>query len=165
MTRTHTHSCRVQSHINEQAARILNNILDAFQEGDSFAPVNQAVVVCERNVHHRSRHNLPVDNCRPLVDGVHAEDGRLWGVDDGRGQQGAVHASVGDGEGAACHVIDGDGAIACLLAQGIDILQCRPARSLELQSSWKTSSQVSSPSTTCMMKVAPARLCNENVSS
>lgn len=58
-----------------------------------------------------------------LVDGVHAEDGRLGRVDDGGGQQAAIDSAVGDGESAASHLINADGPIPGLLAQAIDGLQ------------------------------------------
>ena len=43
---------------------------------------------------------------------MHAEDARLRRVQDRRRQQRAVHAAVGDGEGAALHVLDGELAVA-----------------------------------------------------
>ena len=36
---------------------------------------------------------------------MHAQDGRLRGVDDGRPEHGAEHAPVADGEGASVHVL------------------------------------------------------------
>ena len=50
---------------------------------------------------------LPVDGHGPLEDAMHAQDGGLGGVDDGRPEHGAEHAPVADGEGAPVHVLHG----------------------------------------------------------
>lgn len=39
---------------------------------------------------------------------MHAQDGRLWGVNDGRAKQGAKHATVADGESASVHILDSE---------------------------------------------------------
>ncbi len=39
---------------------------------------------------------------------MHAQDGRLWGVDDGCAKQGAKDAAVADGEGASVHVFNSE---------------------------------------------------------
>ena len=51
---------------------------------------------------------------------MHAQDGRLRRVDDGRGQQAAVYAAIRDGEGAPGHLINANGSVPRLLAQTID---------------------------------------------
>ena len=71
---------------------------------------------------HRS-HPPPTPHILYLVDRVHAEDGRLRGVDDGRAHHGAVHAAVADREGAPGHVVYADGPVARLLAQGAEALR------------------------------------------
>ena len=38
---------------------------------------------------------------------MHAQDGRLRHVDDGSAEHGTENAAVGDGEGAAVHVFNG----------------------------------------------------------
>jgi len=48
---------------------------------------------------------LAVDGDRPLEHAVHAQDGGLRRVDDGRAEQRAEHAAVTDGERAAVHVL------------------------------------------------------------
>lgn len=50
--------------------------------------------------------HLAVNGHGPVEDAVHAQDGRLRGVDDGRAKQGAEHAAVADGERASIHVFD-----------------------------------------------------------
>mmetsp|Transcript_34789 Transcript_34789/g.88123 ORF Transcript_34789/g.88123 Transcript_34789/m.88123 type:complete len:404 (+) Transcript_34789:377-1588(+) len=102
--------------VDEQAAGVLDDLLDALEERHRLAAVNQAVVVRERQVHHGARLNLAAHHHGALHDGVHAQDGALRRVDDGRGQHGAVHAAVADGKRAARHVVDADGAVARLLA-------------------------------------------------
>ena len=53
---------------------------------------------------------------------MHAENGRLWGVDDGGSKEGPEDAPVGDGEGAAVHVLHGQLVLLGLVAQGHDTL-------------------------------------------
>ena len=64
------------------------------QECDSFATINKAVVVCEGDVHHGSDHHLAVPDHWPLEDTVHAKDGGLRRVDDGRAEQRPICASI-----------------------------------------------------------------------
>ena len=49
--------------------------------------------------------NLARDRNGPVEDAVHAQDGRLGRVDDGRAKHGAKHPTVADGEGASVHVL------------------------------------------------------------
>lgn len=51
--------------------------------------------------------HLAADGNGTVEDAVHAQDGRLWRVDDGRAEHGAEHAAVADSEGASVHVLNG----------------------------------------------------------
>ena len=51
--------------------------------------------------------HLSISDDRPLEDAVHAQDGRLRHVDDGSAEHGPENTAVGDGEGAAVHVFNG----------------------------------------------------------
>lgn len=51
------------------------------------------------------RTNLATDCHRLVKDAVHAQNGRLRWVDDGRPEQGAKHAAVADGESSSVHVL------------------------------------------------------------
>src|SRR5690606_3287813 len=53
-----------------------------------------------------------------LDDVVHAEDGRLWRVDDRRRHHRTEGAAIGDGEGATGHLFDGQLAVTRLLTEG-----------------------------------------------
>ena len=53
-----------------------------------------------------------------LLDGVHAEDCRLWKVDDGCTKQRSENATVRDGEGAPIHVLYCQGPCASLHNNG-----------------------------------------------
>ncbi len=48
---------------------------------------------------------LSVDGDWSVVGGVHAEDGGLWGVDDGGAVEGPKHAPIADGERPPIHVL------------------------------------------------------------
>lgn len=50
--------------------------------------------------------HLAIDGHRSFEDAMHAQDGRLWGVDDGCAKQGAKHTSVADGESASIHILN-----------------------------------------------------------
>mmetsp|Transcript_22640 Transcript_22640/g.38841 ORF Transcript_22640/g.38841 Transcript_22640/m.38841 type:complete len:209 (+) Transcript_22640:151-777(+) len=80
------------------------------------------MVIGQGQIHHGPDHNGVVDDHRTLVDGVHAQDGRLGGVDNRGGEEGAEHPPVGDGEGAAGHVVDGELVVLRLLPQIKDAL-------------------------------------------
>ena len=101
---------------------ILDAFLDAHQEGHGLAAVDDAVIVGERQIHHRPDLDLVADRHRPLLDLVHAEDAGLRRVQDRRRHQRAVDAAVGDGEGAAGQLLDGELAVARPLAELGDLL-------------------------------------------
>ena len=65
-----------------QADGIFQRFLDADEEGDGFLAVDEAVVVAEREIHHRADDDLAVDGDRALLDRVHAEDAALRRVED-----------------------------------------------------------------------------------
>ncbi len=52
--------------------------------------------------------NFAVNRNRSVKDAVHAENTRLWRVDDWSSKEGAKHAAVGDSEGAALHILNGE---------------------------------------------------------
>src|ERR1700680_1766920 len=47
------------SHLAQEALRVLQGFLDADEEGDGVLAVDDAVIVGERQVHDRPRHDLP----------------------------------------------------------------------------------------------------------
>ena len=82
--------------LQQQRLRVLDQFLDAHQELHRLAAIDDAVVVGEREVHHRADHDLAVERDRALLDLVHAEDADLRRVEDRRGEQRAEDAAVGD---------------------------------------------------------------------
>ena len=108
--------------IQHQPGRILDDLLDAHQEGDRLAAVDDAVIVGEREIHHRPRLDLAAHHHRPFLDLVHAEDAGLRRVEDRRRHQRAVDAAIGDGEGAALHLLDLERALTRAAAQIGDLL-------------------------------------------
>src|SRR5690606_21032247 len=86
-----------------------------------FLPVDHAVVIGKRQIHHGTDLNLAIDGYRPLLDLVHAQNRRLWRVQGRRGQQRTEHNTVGNGEGATRHLVDGELAILGLPAVVADL--------------------------------------------
>ena len=85
----------------QESSRVLDLVLHTHQEGHRLSAVDQTVIVGQRQVHHRPGLDLAVlgDHGAHLR-GVHAEDGALGRVDDGRTEQRAEHTTVGYREGA-----------------------------------------------------------------
>ena len=81
-----SHSIAVLKRSIEEPRRVLDRFLDAHEEGDRLAAVDDAVVVAQREIHHRPGDDLAVPDHRPLLDPVHAEHRRLRRVDDRRRQ-------------------------------------------------------------------------------
>ncbi len=64
----------------EEAAGVFQAFFDADQEGDGFAAIDDAVVVGDREVHHRADFDFAGDCDGAVLDFVHPEDGGLGGV-------------------------------------------------------------------------------------
>src|SRR5580658_327517 len=92
----------------EEARGILDPLLHLDKESDGLAPVDQAVVVGQRQVHHRADDDLAGDRDRALVDRVHAEDGALGRVYDRRREERAERPPVRYREDAALEVAERD---------------------------------------------------------
>ena len=75
------------------------------QERDRFAAVDEAVIVGQRDVHHRADDDLAFAGHGAVLDRVHAEDAALRRIDDRRREQRAEDAAVGDRERAAFEVL------------------------------------------------------------
>ena len=60
------------SQLQQHLLRLLDEGLDPLEEVDRLAAVDEAVVVGEREVHHRAHHDLPVLDHRAVDDVVHA---------------------------------------------------------------------------------------------
>ena len=100
------------SQAQDQAFWGFDEFFNADEKTDGFGAVDDAVVVAQGDVHHWADDDLAVDGHRAIFDRVHSEDAALRWVDDRRRHQAAVGATVGDGEGAALHVVDGELAFA-----------------------------------------------------
>src|SRR5690606_20381413 len=99
--------------IENETFWIFQAFLDADEEGHGFLAVNDAVIVAESKIHHRTDDDLAADDNRTILDLVHAENARLRRIEDRRGHQRAVNTTIGDGEGAALHVTNRKRTVAC----------------------------------------------------
>src|SRR4051794_11634939 len=68
------------SEIQHQPLRIFQAFLDPHQEGHRFLAVDHAVIVRQRQVHHRANLDLAADRNRALLYLVHSENSGLRGV-------------------------------------------------------------------------------------
>src|SRR6266568_2183282 len=98
--------------IQHQPRRVFQALLDADQERHRFLAVDHAVIVGQRQIHHRADLDPAADRHRAFLDLVHAENGGLRRVQDRRRHQRTVDAAIGDGEGAALHLVDLELAVA-----------------------------------------------------
>src|SRR5690606_15247209 len=104
-------SCAVPSHLEQEACRVLQQVPYRRQEKNGLAAVDETVIVRQGEVHHGSRHDLPVDHHRPLLDPVHPENGALRRIEYRRREERSEHAAVGDGEGTAGNLLDRERAV------------------------------------------------------
>src|SRR5579872_509982 len=72
------------------------------------------MVIADGQVHHGANDDLPVYDHGSFLDLVHAEDGGLGNIDNGRGHQAAEDASVGNGESAPLHFVHAELVVAGL---------------------------------------------------
>src|SRR5690606_16413965 len=96
------------SDLEQQPSRVLEDILDGDQELHRVLAVDDAVVVGQREVHHRPDHDFVVNGDWALLDLVHAEDRALRRIEDRRRNERAEYAAVGDGERTAGELLHGD---------------------------------------------------------
>ena len=75
------------------------------------------MVIGEGEIHHGADLDLAADHHGPLLDLVHAQNARLRRVQDRRGHERTIDAAIGDGEGAALHLLQLQGAVAGALAE------------------------------------------------
>ncbi len=88
--------------------RRFEKIFDTDEESDGFLSIDEAVIVAEGEIHHRADDDLAVEGYGAFLNGVHSEDSTLGRVQDGSAEEGAVNATVGDGEDATGEILDGD---------------------------------------------------------
>lgn len=65
---------RMPSHLEENPLWILDALLDPHEERHGLAPVDDAMIVGERDVHHGTQDDLAIDAHRALLDRVHPQD-------------------------------------------------------------------------------------------
>ena len=75
------------------------------------------MVIGEGQIHHGADLDLAADHHGPLLNLVHAQNARLGSVQDRRRHERTIDAAIGDGEGAALHLLQLQGAVAGALAE------------------------------------------------
>lgn len=84
-------------------------------------PVDDAVVEAEREEHHFADDDLAVADDGLLLHLVHAQNAHLGEVQDGGGEEAALLAERGDGEGRALNVFELDLAVARVVRESLDL--------------------------------------------
>jgi hypothetical protein len=64
----------VNSYVKQQPPRIFNHILDAAEEENGFSAINQPVVICQSEVHHRPCKDVAIHNHRSLYNRMHPKN-------------------------------------------------------------------------------------------
>lgn len=98
----------------KHTCRILNVLLDLHQESRCLPSIDETMVICERQVHHRADLDFAVDWDCSVEDGVETDDGGLRWVDDWGRHEGSEDTAVADCEGSASKVLDGKFVVASL---------------------------------------------------
>ncbi len=88
---------------------------------DRFTPIDDAVIVAERQVHHGTDDHLSVHGDRAFLDAVKAEDAHLGRIEDRGAEQRTEDAAVGDGKGTAAQIFQGEGPILRSLGKVADL--------------------------------------------
>src|SRR5437588_11981932 len=82
------------SKIERQLLRVLDAFLHFNQKRDRFFAVDRAMIVAEREIHHRPHFRLAVDRDRARHDFVHAKNSGLRRIENRRAQERSVDAAV-----------------------------------------------------------------------
>ncbi len=98
--------------IQHDPSRVLQAFFHAHEESDRLATIDDTMIIRQREIHHWPRLDLAADDNRSFLNLVHAQDTRLRRVQNWGRHQGAIDAAIADGESAALHLIDLQGAVA-----------------------------------------------------
>src|SRR5688572_14920932 len=93
------------SALQKKVPGVLDVFLDLDEKLHGLAPIDDAVVIAERDVHHRTDHHLAVQWNRTVQDLVETQNADLREVEDWRTQERAKHTAVGNRERAALQVL------------------------------------------------------------
>ena len=75
------------SKIQRQLFRIFDALLHFYQKRNCFFAIDGAVIVAEREIHHRADFHFPVHRHGARHDFVHAEDAALRRIQNGRAEK------------------------------------------------------------------------------
>ena len=92
--------------LQEHASRILDILLNLHQKLNGFSAIQETVVVCQGQVHHRADNNLAVHNDWLILDSMEPKNSCLRKVDDWSTHQRAEDSTVADGESTTGHILN-----------------------------------------------------------
>src|SRR5665213_3679805 len=92
---------RCEQSLDEHRRGILDQLLDPHEKEHRLLPVDEPMIVREREIHHRPDLHLLVDGDGAILNLVQPENRDLRIVDDRRRHERAEHAAVRDREAAA----------------------------------------------------------------
>src|SRR5690606_16633205 len=112
----------ITSKVEQQTLRVFQNILHAHKEGHGLLAIDDAVIIGEREIHHRADFDLAANDDRAFLDLVHTENARLRRIQDRRGHERTIDTTIGDGEGTALQILKLQGTVACAPTKIVDRL-------------------------------------------
>src|SRR5207302_7801710 len=87
--------------IDRQGFRVFNSFLHFDEECDRLFPIDDAVVVAECQVHHRTDYDRAIYGNRALHDFVHAQNAALRRIQNWGAQERAIDAAIRNRKGPA----------------------------------------------------------------
>ena len=94
------------SKIQRKFFRILDALLHFNEESNCFFAVDGAVIVAEREIHHRADFHFPVHRHWARHDFVHPENAALRRIQNRRGEERAINTAIRNGECAALEIFE-----------------------------------------------------------
>src|SRR6185369_17866673 len=86
--------------------RIFDALLHFYQEGNCFFPVDGAVIVTKRQIHHWADFHFAVHRHGARHDFVHAKDAALRKIQNWSGKERTIHTAICDCECAALEIFE-----------------------------------------------------------
>src|SRR5713226_6291910 len=102
----------INSEIERQLLRIFDALFHAYKKGDRFLSIDSAMIITQREIHHRTNLDFSAAHDRALLNRVHAENSALRRIEDWCAEQRSIDAAVRDRERATLQIFNLDFTVA-----------------------------------------------------